>query len=140
MSFMTNFWEQILGSRTDFSRPLPLLGPKRVWASLPVVVNSLLTGAIRDGVVAALYKEVFSTHVSSGRTTMASVLQQLLGSKLSDTTKNRLPSVAQVECTLKNVQWVMAYWGAVNGNVDTPLNGENGYVRGETHGSVTFSA
>ena len=41
---------------TDFSRPLPLLGPKRVWNSLPVVVNALLAGALRDGVVAALYK------------------------------------------------------------------------------------
>ena len=85
-------------------------------------------------------QDIFSLHVSTGRCTLAAVLQQLQGSGLSAITKGRLPCSEQVECTLKNVQWVMTYWSAVNENVDTPLNGECGYVRGATPGSVTFAA
>ena len=48
-----------MGAGTDFSRPLPLLGPRRVWAALPVVIVPLLTGELLDGVVASLYAEVF---------------------------------------------------------------------------------
>ena len=58
-----------------------------MWAALPVVVNALLSGALRDGVVAALYKEIFSSHVTGARCALPSVLLQLQSSALSDTTK-----------------------------------------------------
>ena len=110
-----------------------------MWAALPVVVNALLSGALRDGVVAALYKEIFSSHVTGARCALPSVLLQLQSSALSDTTKGRLPGCSQVECTIKNTQWVMGYWCAVNELVETPLDGECGYIRGATPGSVTFA-
>ena len=124
---------------TDFSRPLPLLGPRRVWAALPAIVVSLLTGRLLDGVVASLYADIFSNHVRTSKD-LPSVLAQLQLSKLSQTTKGRLPLAEQVECTLRNVRWVTLYWSTINGCIEAPLDGEHGYIQGATPGLVTFAA
>ena len=50
-------------------------------------------------------------------------------SSLSETTKGRLPSEAQLTTTLKNINWVVYhYWTVVNGPIHAPLDGSNGFV------------
>ena len=130
---------------TDFSRAMPLLGPKRLWAYLPNIVNSLVAATtttddvsasdlLYNGVVAAMYASLFEKHVvrqSRGAMQLSDVLRQLQNSTLSATTKTRLPTHAQVLCTIKNVHWVVHYWETNNGSVETPLQGENGYVQAD---------
>jgi len=63
----------MLCAGTDFSRPLPLVGPKRIWDNLPWFSHSLLQSApwdedldeslFLDGVIAKLYANVFEKHV-----------------------------------------------------------------------------
>lgn len=136
---------------TDFSRPLPLLGPKRLWTYLPDVMASLVAATaegelvadlLYDGVVAAMYAVLFEKHVvrrPRGGAVLCDVLRQLQASALSQTTKGRLPALEQVECTAKNIQWVVKYWETVNGHVETPLSGENGYVRAPHTRGVMFA-
>ena len=136
---------------TDFSRALPLLGPKRLWAYLPNIVCALVSATCDDlveldilynGVVGAMYSDLFEKHVvkrQSGSVVLQDVMRQLQSSKLSPTTKSRLPTLEQVLCTLKNIQWVIRYWEMVNGAVDTPLEGENGYIIDKHTSGVVFA-
>jgi len=65
----------MLCAGTDFSRSLPLVGPKRLWFMLPDVAAALVQAApldgelqlplLCDGVVASLYLGVFGNHLRS---------------------------------------------------------------------------
>lgn len=153
----------MLCAGTDFSRPLPLLGPKRIWEWLPDVGESLLNAApqgrpvniplFANNVVGILYSNLFSKHVSVhaaeghsaglGPSTqiiafLHSILSQIRKARgLSPSTKGRLPSEERVLVTLKNIAWVMEYWTVINGAVATPLDGSNGFVRHKA-GGITF--
>ena len=145
----------MLCAGTDFSRPMPLLGPKRIWEGLPLIADALLRAAPRggplnltlfsDGVLAPLYKSVFARHVvASGaeeETPLREVIARLRrGSSLSTTTTGRLPSEAQVLTTLKNISWVVhGYWTIVNGPIHAPLDGSNGFIAGPNGRGVVFS-
>jgi hypothetical protein len=139
----------MLCAGTDFSRGMPLLGPKRLWEHLPAYAACLLQAApwggrpdpalLASAVIGTLYKTIFARHVDPGTATLASVLRQLRTSSLSPTTTARLPSEAQVEVTLHNIAWVMAYWSAANSAVPTPLDGSNGYVRCPYTQEITFA-
>jgi hypothetical protein len=37
----------MLCAGTDFSRPMPLIGPKRIWEGLPIIADTLLLAAPR---------------------------------------------------------------------------------------------
>jgi hypothetical protein len=50
---------------------------------------------------------------SAGFCGYTAVLESLQGSSLSDRTKESLPSCKRVDCTFKNVNWVMRYWVCV---------------------------
>lgn len=141
----------MLCAGTDFSRPLPLLGPKRLWDHLPLYAPALLQGApssgqpldldlLETGLVGRMYRTVFAKHISGAEGAgLASVLRTLRGApKLSATTTTRLPSYDQVRVTLKNVAWVMQYWSAYNSRVPTPLDGCNGFVRCPVTHQITF--
>ena len=129
----------MLCAGTDFSRPIPLIGPKRIWEAVPDIAGSLLN-AVGDGglnyavfadeVIGELYKSVFARHVSSSARGFRAVMHELIHlSSLSETTKGRLPSEAQLTTTLKNINWVVYhYWTVVNGPIHAPLDGSNGFV------------
>ena len=139
---------------TDFSRGLPLLGPKRLWdllpsIGLPLVLSTrnvskgtvgeegLNVATLTDGVIGTLYGQVFEKHTPRHAQTFEKVMQGIQASKLAPSTKSRIPGAAQVACTIRNVAWVMRYWCTINGCVQTPLEGENGYVRSGTQ--ITFA-
>lgn len=138
----------MLCAGTDFSRGLPLLGPKRMWEHLPLVADALLEGAhattgldvqlLALEVVEALYGAVFSRHVTS-RCGGGALAQLRATSRLAASTVARLPSDAQIHTTLRNVAWVMRYWRAYNSVVPAPLDGSNGFVRCPVTGRPVFA-
>ena len=147
---------------TDFSRPLPWLGPKRLWDNLPHIVHSLLqtttipSTAAEDNddatmmmpiimddspdlVISKIYRLVFSKHCSGSGGSLRATLHTLQQSKLSDSVKSKFPSEDQVSTTVQNIAWVMSYWKTHNGSIAVPLDGSNGYVRCPRSRQITFS-
>lgn len=164
----------MLCAGTDFSRNIPLIGPKKIWECLPFVAVPALQ-ALRGGptinenlllnvVIGKLYGLNFSKHIDSlaegpkkkgvrrGRKSaekkqqqaqepplvsavpslvtqfsFEQTMQALKCSKLSMTTKDRLPSVDRMQNTIKNLMWVSEYWAMENGHVETPLDGKYGF-------------
>lgn len=143
----------MLCAGTDFSRPMPLLGPKRIWEGMPLVVDALLRSAPRggpldyatfaDGVVAPLYKSVFARHIVASSTSapLREVVARLrAGSSLAASTTGRLPGEAQVRTTLQNINWVVHhYWTVINGPIHAPLDGSNGFVAGANGKGVVYA-
>lgn len=139
----------MLCAGTDFSRSLPQIGPKRIWEALPFIVENLLLAApVRgpidstlfiNGVVGPLYSSIFARHVKGKKTTAFShVMAHLRHASLSAATKDRLPTEAQVHTTLKNINWVVHhYWTVVNGPIEAPLDGSNGFVA-DKEGKVEY--
>ena len=142
----------MLCAGTDFSRPMPLLGPKRLWEHLPLVAETLARafvplegppafGTLCDAVLGTIYRAVFSNHVpASIPDRLGDVLDHLKRhSRLAEFTRSRLPSEAQVRVTLQNVDWVMEYWTAINRTVPSPLDGSRGFARCPTSQRITFA-
>ena len=108
---------------TDFSRNLPQMSGKTVYSFLPDVWPTLAMAydpancCLRieqslNYLVALLYRTKFPKHVSVGtHASLEAVLGDLHGSSgLSQRVKNALPSVQRIECTVRNTNWVLAYW------------------------------
>ena len=141
----------MLCAGTDFSRSLPLLGPRRLWEHLPAVANSLVQAAhldttpnvqlLGDAVIGKLYRIVFEKHVPCDTpSNLSCVLTNLkTRSRLAASTRTRLPSESQVRVTLENIAWVIKYWTTVNGSTPSPLDGSHGFVRCPVSGRPTFS-
>lgn len=106
---------------TDFTRPMPQVSGKTVFAYLPDIYQSLMlafdTSTAQldlqfavNKLVAGIYTIKFSSHIKSPHPTLQCILDTLHASKLSQRTLTSLPSVAQVRCTVQNVNWVLNYW------------------------------
>jgi hypothetical protein len=137
---------------TDFSRPLPWLGPRRLWDNLPHIVASLMQAASlstpaedtinmsSDLVVAKLYRLVFAKHCSrTSASTFDHTLALLQHSTLAQSVRSKFPSRKQLVATVQNVLWVMSYWKTHNNTVETPLDGCNGFVRCPASKQIMFS-
>ena len=140
----------MLCAGTDFSRSLPLLGPKRLWEHLTLVAAPLLAAApvgeapnlslLEDSVIGAIYGSVFGNHLLGCPPTLTAVLARLrTAPKLSQRTHAQLPTPEQVRVTLLNVVWVMTYWSTHNAAVATPLDGTYGFVRCPRTAQVVFA-
>lgn len=144
----------MLCAGTDFSRNIPLIGPKRIWETLPEIavpaLQSLRGGSgvnermFLDLVAARLYSFHFSKHVMDAKKKALSlppsfeaVMHALKASKLSAGTRDRLPSVERMKNTIKNLVWVTQYWSMENGSVETPLDGQYGYCQ-DLSGGMNF--
>ena len=103
-------------SGTDFTRNLPLVSPSKMWASLSIVVSTFAM----DGpatvhqkqckrLVELLYAETFPKHIDAFERGM-SVWHQAQASKLGARNKALIPTDARIRCTLKNLNFLMAYW------------------------------
>lgn len=138
---------------SDFSRKLPLVGPRHLWDQLGTLVPYLLMcssekthdGALEfvpelwlDVFIKHVYCQKFEAHVRgvSDDATLAEVLEALRGSALAERTKNLLPTPAQAACTLQNIEWVMQYWKIENAAVSCAGAGEHGFL--VQNGKVTF--
>ena len=130
----------MLCAGTDFSRNIPLIGPKKIWDYLPEIAIPAIQ-ALRGGeamnekmflnmVVGKMYTLTYGKHCICVPN-YERVVSSLKSSGLSQVTKDRFASVEKMKNTLKNISWVTKYWMMDNGNVDTPLDGEYGYAQGE---------
>jgi hypothetical protein len=129
---------------TDFTRSLPQVSGKSVYAFLPDVIPAVtqcydtesgqldVRGAA-DLIVASIYSAKFHTHFPCPPTSLESALHTLRCSKLSDRTKESLPSARQVICSIRNVNWLMLYWRQAERAPDPFATSENlaifGFVR-----------
>ena len=107
---------------TDFSRHLPQISGRSVFGFLPDIWPELLrsydpgTGQLdvahaTDRLVAAIYATKYPAHIKLHTPSLRAVLTTLKESKLSQRTSGSLPTVEQVQCTARNVNWVLRYWG-----------------------------
>lgn len=108
---------------TDFSRNLPQMSGRSVYGWLPDLWPTLVmayqpadgTGCLEpsratDQLVALLYRLKFPKHASSGGSSLRAVLDDLQGSKVAQRTKDSLPTYERIACTVRNANWVLAYW------------------------------
>ena len=105
---------------TDFSRHLPQMSGKSVYAWLPDIWPALAmafdpheaclrTPAALD-LVALLYKTKFPKHAHADTVGLPAVLDELQASKIGPRIKESLPSTERVACTIRNANWILAYW------------------------------
>ena len=120
---------------TDFSRHLPQMSGKTVFNSLPEIWGTLMAcfdtgrGELRvdeatDLLVLQLYRAKFHTHTKAWGpiASLGGLLTELhRASRLSDRIKHTLPTVERITCTVRNANWVLAYWGGCGEHgVDPP--------------------
>ena len=112
---------------TDFTRNLPQMTGKSVFSFLPDIWPTLAAAydpertAMRvdtatDMLVAHLYRTKFprlfrGAASSAALSGLEGTLAELRGSKMAQRSKDTLPSVARISCTVCNSNWVLAYWG-----------------------------
>jgi hypothetical protein len=106
---------------TDYTRSMPQLSGKSVFGLLPDLWLPLmasydpLTGQMDveravDRLVACIYSIKYASHVKSPHSTLSAVLDTLRHSKLSQRTRDSLPSTQRIACTVRNANWLIKYW------------------------------
>ena len=106
---------------TDFSRNLPQMSGRSVYSWLPDIWPTL-ANAYHPGMgclvqehavnrlVALLYRTKFPKHTHAGDGGLSDVLRDLQGSSISARVKESLPTYERIACTVRNANWVLAYW------------------------------
>ena len=105
---------------TDFSRNLPQMSGRTVFSWLPDIWPALMQAYQPSGsrldearainqLVALLYRTKFPKHAPISDN-LAGVLSTLQQSPLSARIRDSLPSCERVACTVRNANWVLAYW------------------------------
>lgn len=135
---------------SDYSRGLPRVGAKSVWEMLEVIVPAFVatTSMVGDAIVldselcidavfAEIYKAKFSRHVSTTESSFSEVRAELVNSKLSYAVRDNIPTYAALECTIKNVEWVLKYWHLTNENPPVCPDGTHGFSVAD--GKVRFA-
>jgi hypothetical protein len=121
---------------TDFTRNMPQLSGRSVFGFLPDLYLPLMrsydpaTGQLdvdsaTDRLVACLYSTKYATHIRAPPASLHHVFEALHHSKLSQRTRDTLPSVGRVVCTVRNVNWLLKYWRDAT-CVPSPLLQEGG--------------
>lgn len=104
---------------TDFSRNLPQLSGRSVYNWLPdiwptlvmaydPVQSCLRVDMAAKHLVGLLYRIKFQRHVSA--TELQGVLADLQAASIASRTKESLPTYERIVCTVRNANWVLAYW------------------------------
>lgn len=124
---------------TDFSRHMPQISGKSVYGYLPDLCSVLMKSYdteegqldvddATDCLVGRIYAIKFGSHIKRDpktRPTLRTVLNTLRLSTLSQRTRDSLPSMNQIACTVRNVNWLLRYWGKPE-EVPDPLTTEEG--------------
>eukprot|EP00961_Rhodomonas_salina_P016408 220724-Rhodomonas_salina.1 len=127
----------------DFSKGLPYVSAKRIWDNLGMVW-ACMTEAVQDTpateagawvnvdtvtnkAISRLYGSAYKKHVPNDRLPMKDIADKLKRhSMLSDMVKGRLPELKNVECVVKNGNWVVAYWRCLE-KYPSPMAGDYGF-------------
>ena len=119
---------------TDFTRNLPLISPQKIWAALPLVIQTFqmedharIHMAQGKRIIELLYAEAFPKHIDTfSRRSVWSQAQVLRtcacvpdwaltqgrpqASKLGQRNKALIPTDARIACTLRNLNFLLSYW------------------------------
>lgn len=122
---------------TDFSRNLPQMSGRSVYSWLPDIWPTL-ANAYHPGMgclvqehavnrlVALLYRTKFPKHThADGGGGLSDVLRDLQGSSISARVKESLPTYERIACTVRNANWVLAYWTC--GPAPDPIQPDYGF-------------
>jgi hypothetical protein len=135
-------------SGTDFTRGLPLVSGKTIYEYMPSIwarlarayhpaSGQLVPEAALDLVVSLIYFNKFERHATSG--TLDAVMTSIArADKLSVKTRERLPSREVLDCTVRNVNWLLCYWR--HADFPDPVQPEFGFSRDKPGGAVRFAA
>jgi hypothetical protein len=85
-------------------------------------------GRASDNLVACIYASKYASHVKTPPTSLRHVFETLHQSKLSQRTRDSLPSVQRILCTIRNVNWLIKYWREPS-LVPSPLLQEEGVAK-----------
>jgi hypothetical protein len=105
---------------TDFSRNLPQISGRTLFSYLPEVWcclasafdpadDSLRVDLATDLLVALIYSTKFAKHARSKRG-LATVLDEIRASGISQRVKDSLPTPERIACTARNANWILQYW------------------------------
>jgi hypothetical protein len=138
---------------TDFTRSLPQVSGRSVYTFMPDLFMALvrcfdpMSGQIdvragADFLVSAIYTCKYESHVRGAAGGLDSILSCLQASKLSQRTRDSLPTSAVVLCTLRNINWLLKYWAEPTLTPDPLLVecGEAVYGFVRRRGKVAYSA
>jgi hypothetical protein len=128
---------------TDYTRNMPQLSGRGVFGLLPDLWLPLMasydphTGQMDvdravDRLVSSVYAIKYASHIKTPPTSLHEVLAALHHSKLSQRTRDSLPSAGRMACTVRNVNWLIKYWREPT-CVPSPLLQEGGVA---TYGFV----
>ena len=112
---------------TDFTRNIPCVGVKRLWdliadrsmwgaiiRSFDIETCQLVESEACNRLVAGIYLNVYNKHTNGVPSNLRAILSALSNSsKLSERTKKLLPSYERVAVSVRNVNWVLYYWRAL---------------------------
>ena len=127
----------------DYSRKLPRVGVRSVWDNMHIIVPALLQCTQYDTnsshfsvdldlcintLMVDIYSHVYNKHVKQTDPCIQMVLQDLQNSKLSDKIKNEMPTYFSLDSTIRNIQWVVNYWGLENGDPPCDSGGSDGFA------------
>jgi hypothetical protein len=107
---------------TDFSRNLPQMSGRSVYSFLPDIWGALAMAYdpantclriehTKNYLVPLLYKSKFPKHVSvASHASLHETLLELQNSGIAASVKQTLPTPERIECSIRNTNWVLAYW------------------------------
>eukprot|EP00961_Rhodomonas_salina_P231900 3132826-Rhodomonas_salina.4 len=141
---------------TDYSRGLPMVGPKRLVEIIPELLQSMQNSlrclphelateihpmlthypdpiSMSSSLVYEIYRHLFQQHIprpkQDNTDPVLHMVQSLQASKLADRTKTLLPSIEQIHTTCRNVCWVVHYWrDCINAQPECTLSSHFGFV------------
>lgn len=114
---------------TDFSRGMPQIGPKRVWDILQEITKTLAKcfdeelyqldkQLTQEILISKIYATIFAAH-TMGTRGLHNTLRALQYSKLSERTKQSLPTVDYIGTSIANANWIISYWaGDIRNELD----------------------
>ena len=117
---------------TDFSRNLPLVKPKKLWAMVSDILPTLIrcfrmqaeqpqaeaviqpkvyvdVEQTTETLVPVIYKGIFPAHVRESHS-FGAAMASIRASKLGERTKQLLPSEGRAACTVQNANFLLQYW------------------------------
>ena len=106
-------------SGTDFTRGLPLVSGKSLYQMIPELwpalsraydpdTHALDPDRALDTLFSHIYHLKFAKHSQAGG--FADVRRQISSSRLSERTKESLPSEQVLRCNARNINWLLSYW------------------------------
>lgn len=144
-SFWDGFEMHVLGlliaiTGCDFTRGLAQMTANKMWLNLGIICK-MLARAI-DPVtrevdvpsyvecIGTVYTRIYQRHIGSYGRTCEDIMHTLKHSAgLSESIRKSLPTHEQIECSVRNANWVLIYWNTDKSGVyPTPIDDKYGYT------------